>query len=103
DVLAGRSNLALAPAAAESFLGRPVDGHVDVRLPGRLEQVGDDPLEIWDGAHNLAGVGYVLARLPSVRYVVVASILADKDVEGMVAALSALGTGFVATTSTSTR
>src|SRR5207302_3196576 len=102
-VIAGGSNLALALAAAEAFLGRPVDGHVDVRLPGRLERVGDDPLEIWDGAHNLAGVGYVLARLPSVRYVVVASILADKDVEGMVAAFSALGSHFVATTSSSNR
>src|SRR5919108_963957 len=90
-VVAGRSNLALALAAAEAFLGRPVDGHVDVRLPGRLERVRDDPLEIWDGAHNLAAVGYVLARLPSARYVIMASILADKDVEGMVAALSALG------------
>jgi len=102
-VVAGRSNLAVALAAAEAFSGRPVDGHVDVRLPGRLERVSDDPLEIWDGAHNLAGVGYVLARLPSVRYVVVASILADKDVEGMVAALSALGSRFVATTSSTTR
>ena len=102
-VVAGRSNLALALAAAEAFLGRPVDGHVDVRLPGRLERVSDDPLEIWDGAHNLSGVGYVLARLPSARYVIVASILADKDVEGMVAALSALGSRFIATTSSSRR
>jgi dihydrofolate synthase/folylpolyglutamate synthase len=102
-VVARRSNLAVALAAAEAFLGRTVDGHVDVRLPGRLEHVDDDPLEIWDGAHNLAGVGYVLARLPSARYVVVASILADKDVEGMVAALSALGGRFVATTSSSSR
>jgi dihydrofolate synthase / folylpolyglutamate synthase len=102
-VVAGRSNLAIALAAAEAFLGRPVDGHVDVRLPGRIERVADDPLEIWDGAHNLSGVGYVLARLPSARYVIVASILADKDVEGMVAALSALGSRFVATTSSSTR
>ena len=101
--VAGRSNLAVALVAAEAFLGRPVDGHVDVRLPGRLERVSEDPLEIWDGAHNLAGVGYVLARLPSARYVVVASILADKDVEGMVAALSALGSRFVATTSSSSR
>jgi dihydrofolate synthase/folylpolyglutamate synthase len=99
----GRSNLAVAIAAAEAFLARPVDGHVDVRLPGRLERISDDPLEIWDGAHNLAGVGYVLARLPSARYVVVASILADKDVEGMLAALSALGTHFVATGSSSAR
>ena len=99
----GRSNLAVAMAAAEAFLGRPVDGHLDVRLPGRLERVSDDPLEIWDGAHNLSGVGYVLARLPSARYVLVASILADKDVDGMLAALSALGDRLVATSSSSSR
>src|SRR5207237_9410786 len=56
-VVTGRSNLAVSLAAAEAFLGGPVDGHVDVPLPGRLERVNDDPLEIWDGAHNLAGVG----------------------------------------------
>ena len=102
-VVTGRSNLAVALAAAEAYLGRPVDGHVDVSLPGRLERVSEDPLEIWDGAHNLGGVGYALARLPSARYTVVASILADKDVEGMLAALSALGDRFVATRSGSTR
>src|SRR2546421_2455274 len=101
--VAGRSNLAVALVAAEAFLGRPVDGHVDVRLPGRLERVSEDPLEIWDGAHNLAGVGYVLARLPRARYTIVASILADKDVEGMLAAFSALGDRFVATKSGSSR
>jgi len=102
-VVTGRSNLAVALAAAEAYLGRPVDGHVEVSLPGRLERVSEDPLEIWDGAHNLAGIGYVLARLPSRRYTVVASILADKDVEGMLAALSALGDRLVATHSTSRR
>ena len=74
-----------------------------MRLPGRLERVREEPLEIWDGAHNLGGVGYLLGRLPSVRYVVVASVLADKDVEGMVAALSVLGSRFIATTSSSRR
>jgi dihydrofolate synthase/folylpolyglutamate synthase len=102
-VIAARSNLAVALVAAEAFVGRPVDGHVDVHLPGRLDRVTDDPLEIWDGAHNLAGVGYVLARLPSARYTLVASILADKDVEGMLAGLSALGDRFVATRSGSAR
>ena len=102
-VVTGGSNLAIALAAAQAFLGRPVDGHVDVRLAGRLERVNEDPLEIWDGAHNLAGVGYVLARLPSARYTIVASILADKDVEGMLAALSVLGDRFVATRSSSSR
>ena len=102
-VLAGQSNLALAMAAAEALLGRPVDGHVDVQLPGRLERLSEDPLEIWDGAHNLAGLGYSLPRLPSARYVVVASILADKDVDGMLAALSVLGERLVATSSTNDR
>jgi dihydrofolate synthase/folylpolyglutamate synthase len=63
----------------------------------------EDPLEIWDGAHNLAGLGYLLPRLPSARYVVVASILADKDVEGMLAALSVLGDRLVATSSSNDR
>jgi dihydrofolate synthase / folylpolyglutamate synthase len=102
-VVAGRSNLALGLAAAEAFLGRPVDGHVDVRLPGRLERLNEDPLEIWDGAHNLAGLGYLLPRLPTARYVVVASILADKDVDGMLAALSVLGDLLVATSSSNER
>jgi dihydrofolate synthase/folylpolyglutamate synthase len=104
-VVTGRSNLALAVAAAESFLGKQVDPAPaeEAIVPGRLERVGDAPLEIWDGAHNLGGVGYVLARLPSRRYVVVASVLADKDVEGMLAALSALGDTFVAAQSTNSR
>jgi dihydrofolate synthase/folylpolyglutamate synthase len=102
-VVAGRSNLALGLAAAEAFLGRPVDGHVDVELPGRLERLSEDPLEIWDGAHNLAGLGYLLPRLPTARYVVVASILGDKDVDGMLAALSVLGDRLVATTSSNER
>jgi dihydrofolate synthase/folylpolyglutamate synthase len=104
-VVTGRSNLALAVAAAESFLGAPVDPAPAEKtsVPGRLERRGESPLEIWDGAHNLGGVGYVLARLPARSYVVVASILADKDVDGMLAALSALGRILVATRSTNTR
>jgi dihydrofolate synthase/folylpolyglutamate synthase len=102
-VVTARSNLALGLAAAEAFLGRPTDGHVEVELPGRLERKSEDPLEIWDGAHNLDGVGYVLARLPSARYVLMASILADKDVDGMLAALSVLGDRLVATSSSNDR
>jgi len=104
-VLTGRSNLALAVAAAETFLGRPVDasGAEGVSLPGRLERRGEAPLEIWDGAHNLDGVGWLLPRVPSRRYVVVASILGDKDVERMLAALSVLGDTLIATESSNTR
>ncbi len=103
-VVAGSSGV-LAHAAVESFLGRTVDPAPleHVHVPGRLERVGESPLEIWDGAHNLAGVGYLLTRVPRADWVVVASILADKDAAGMLAALSALGDMLVATASSSPR
>jgi dihydrofolate synthase / folylpolyglutamate synthase len=104
-VVAGTSNLALAAAAAEAFLGRPVDLHAadDVALPGRLERRGEHPLEIWDGAHNLAGVGYLLPRLPDREYVLLCSILSDKRPELMLEALSVLGGTLVATESANAR
>jgi dihydrofolate synthase/folylpolyglutamate synthase len=103
--LPGASNLALAVAAAEAHLGRPVDPHSAdrLRIPGRLERRGERPLEIWDGAHNLAGIGYLLPRLPARQYAIVASILADKDVDGMLRALTAVGSSFVATRSSNAR
>jgi dihydrofolate synthase/folylpolyglutamate synthase len=96
-----RSNLALAVAAAEAFLGHTVDAApaAAMTLPARLERRGERPLELWDGAHNLDGIGYLLPRLPDVRFVVVASILRDKDADGMLAALAAVGDTFVATRS----
>jgi dihydrofolate synthase / folylpolyglutamate synthase len=104
-VVTGNSNLALAVAAVETFLGRPVDpGAAEgIEIPGRVERISDHPLEIWDGAHNLAGVAWLLARLPTRRYVVVASVLEDKDADGMLAALSALGDQIVATSSSNPR
>jgi dihydrofolate synthase / folylpolyglutamate synthase len=104
-VVTGNTNLALALAAVETFLGRPVDPAAaeDVQVPGRMERISDRPLEIWDGAHNLAGVGWLLARLPARRYVVVASILTDKDADGMLAALSVLGDQIVVATSSNPR
>ena len=104
-VVPGRSALGLAAAAAETFLGRPVDVHAadNVRLPGRLERRREEPLEVWDGAHNLDGIGWLLPRLPSARWTIVASILADKDGEGMLAALAAVGDALVATRSSNAR
>jgi dihydrofolate synthase/folylpolyglutamate synthase len=104
-VLTARSNLALAVAAAEHFLGRTVDPHAaeGVALPGRLERRSEAPLEIWDGAHNIAGVGYLLPRLPDRHYVLVCSILDDKRPELMLEALSVLGDELVATSSPSPR
>jgi dihydrofolate synthase/folylpolyglutamate synthase len=104
-VVTARSNLALATAAAETFLGRPVDPHAadHVVMPGRLERRGEAPLEIWDGAHNLAGVGWLLPRLPEREWVVVCSILRDKRPVLLLEALSVLGPVLVATESANAR
>ncbi|MCA1691195.1 MAG: bifunctional folylpolyglutamate synthase/dihydrofolate synthase, partial [Actinobacteria bacterium] len=54
-------NAAAAVAASEAFFGGPPDpevveaGLAAVRLPGRLEVVGRNPLCVLDGAHNPAG------------------------------------------------
>jgi len=92
----------LAVAAAESFLGRPVDTSVPggVALPGRLERRRG---EIRDGAHNPGGVRWLVEHLPADDYTVMASILADKDVGAMLTALAAVGRRFVASSSSNPR
>src|SRR3954447_18180028 len=87
-------------AAAEAFLGRSLEGDVDARVPGRFDEVGDD---VFAGAHNPAGVEWLVERLPRSEYVVVVSILADKDAEAMLAALARAGRTLVATASHSAR
>lgn len=95
-----------AREAAEAFLGRPVRAEVAVSLPGRLERRAG---EIRDGAHNPHGVRYLVERLCSSElqgrpdYTIVASVLADKDVEAMLALLRRVGERFVATRSSSAR
>jgi dihydrofolate synthase / folylpolyglutamate synthase len=104
DIVSG-SNLALAVAAAEAFLDEPVEPAAAqaVRVPGRLEHRTEEPLEVWDGAHNLAGIGYLLGRLPSRTYTIVVSILRDKRADAMLRALSPLGGTLVATGSQNPR
>jgi len=93
---------ALAAAAASAFLGRPVDATAvaGIALPGRLER---RPGEIRDGAHNPDGVRWLVEHLPADDYTVMASILADKDVDAMLAALAAAGHRFVACRSSNPR
>jgi dihydrofolate synthase / folylpolyglutamate synthase len=96
------SSQALAAAAVEAFVGQPFDTSVlgTVSLPGRLER---RPGEIRDGAHNPEGVRWLVEHLPSDDYTVMASILADKDVDAMLAALAGVGRRFVACCSSSPR
>lgn len=105
-VVLADGNLGCAVAAAEAFLGRPVDPAPAerVRVPGRLELVARDPLELWDGAHNAEGARYLAGRLADAGpFVLVSSILADKDAEGILRPLAAHATALVATSSTSAR
>jgi dihydrofolate synthase / folylpolyglutamate synthase len=90
-----------AREAAAAFLGRAVERAVQVALPGRLERRPEG--ELWDGAHNADGARWLAARLPPGERVVLASILADKDADAMLAALAGAGRRFVATTSSNAR
>jgi dihydrofolate synthase/folylpolyglutamate synthase len=88
--------------AVEAVLGRPVSHVVDVRLPGRFELRANG--EVRDGAHTPDAVDWLLARLPAAgTYVVVASILADKDVDGVLERLARAGSTLVATRSSNAR
>ncbi|MGZ4382847.1 MAG: bifunctional folylpolyglutamate synthase/dihydrofolate synthase [Gaiellaceae bacterium] len=87
-----------AREAAEAFLGRAVE-LVPAAPPGRLERLDG---EIRDGAHNPAGVAWLVERIGEVA-VIVCSVLADKDVDAMLAALASRSTRLVATRSSSPR
>jgi dihydrofolate synthase / folylpolyglutamate synthase len=89
-----RRNFALAAAAAESFLGRPLErdaverAAAETRIPGRLDVVGERPRVVHDGAHNPSGARALAEALPDVLgerrpRVGVIGVLEDKDAAGM--------------------
>jgi dihydrofolate synthase/folylpolyglutamate synthase len=94
-------NAALALAAVEAFFGAGAHRQLDVdavragfaaaRSPGRLERVRSAPTVFVDAAHNPAGAAALARALTTefdFRYLVgVISVLADKDVTGILTAL----------------
>ena len=105
---AGASSIAVARQeelprkAVELVLGRAVGAEtIEAKVPGRLEWRNER--ELWDGAHNPAGVAWLVQHLPRHRWTLVCSILADKDVDAMLGALAPLASTLVATSSTSPR
>jgi dihydrofolate synthase / folylpolyglutamate synthase len=91
-------NFGLAAAASEAFLGRSLDSAAvksaaaETVVPGRLEQVGERPLTLFDGAHNPSGAAALAASLPDVvgerrPRVGVIGVLEDKDAAGMLGTL----------------
>jgi dihydrofolate synthase / folylpolyglutamate synthase len=94
-------NAAVALAAVEAFFGAGVQRQLDVDTvragfaavtsPGRLERMRSAPTVFVDAAHNPAGAAALAQTLGAefdFRFLVgVVSVLADKDVDGILAAL----------------
>jgi dihydrofolate synthase / folylpolyglutamate synthase len=108
-----RRNFALAIAAARAFLGELDDRAVaaaaaEVRVPGRLQQVGTEPLILLDGAHNPDGMRALVESLEELAgrhgpTVAVLSILEDKDAAGMLSALLPACNALIVTSSQNPR
>lgn len=96
-----RRNFALARTAAAAYLESVSDAGLDlaavraaasaVTVPGRMQVAGHEPLTVFDGAHNPAGIAAVSESLPQLtagrRLVAVVSVLDDKDAAAMLRAL----------------
>lgn len=92
-----RRNFALATAAAAAFLGeldpeRVAAVGAGIRIPGRLELVGESPPTYVDAAHNPDGAAALAEALPGIAagrpVVACLAVLADKDAAAMIAALA---------------
>jgi dihydrofolate synthase / folylpolyglutamate synthase len=90
-------NFAVALAAAEAFAGALDPATVraaaaSVTAPGRVEVVGGDPVTIFDGAHNPAGIAALLPEVEALAgtrpVTAVLSVLDDKDAARMLEALA---------------
>lgn len=95
-------NAALALAAVEAFFGAGAgrqldleavqDAFASVASPGRLERIRTSPTILIDAAHNVGGAKALAAALAGEfgfdRLVGVLAVLGDKDVKGMLEALS---------------
>jgi dihydrofolate synthase/folylpolyglutamate synthase len=89
-----------AREAAEAFVGHAIHTTPLVSLPARFERRDG---EIRDGAHNPDGAHHLVEQLDRDDHTIVASILADKDVDAMLGILRRAGARFVATSSSSAR
>ncbi|RZT12369.1 dihydrofolate synthase/folylpolyglutamate synthase [Mycobacterium sp. BK558] len=110
-------NAVLALAAVEAFFGagaqRQLDvdavraGFAAVTSPGRLERMRNAPTVFIDAAHNPAGAAALASALTDefdFRFLVgVVSVMADKDTDGILAALEPVFDQIVVTTNGSPR
>ncbi|MEU0884209.1 folylpolyglutamate synthase/dihydrofolate synthase family protein [Lentzea sp. NPDC005914] len=111
------ANAALALAAVEAFFGAGPERQLDVKAvreafatvetPGRLERVRSAPNVFVDAAHNPHGAAALARALESEfgfrKLVAVVAVMADKDAEGILAALEPVVQELVITTNSSPR
>lgn len=111
------TNAALAVACCEAFLAEDdraqelrrvlPEALATVQSPGRLEVAQENPMVVLDGAHNPAGARELASALKSAfdydRLILVLSILADKDVDGILRELVPLANTVVVTQAASDR
>jgi dihydrofolate synthase/folylpolyglutamate synthase len=108
-----RGNFALAATAAREHLGALDPDRVAevatarAQVPGRLQRVAEDPLTVYDGAHNPSGVEALVDALDGLvgerPLVAVVSVLDDKDAAGMLRPLLPHCRGLVVTASANPR
>jgi dihydrofolate synthase/folylpolyglutamate synthase len=118
-----RKNFAVARAAAAALHGELDDAAVlraasSLTVPGRFQITAEDPLTIFDGAHNPSGVAALAAALRDRGVagdeplgeagrerplIAVLSVLDDKDAAGMLRELVPLAAGAVFTASSNPR
>ncbi len=67
------------------------DGIGKTAVPGRMEMLSNEPLVIFDPAHNVAAIeavsAYLREKYAGMNKAVVLHCMADKDVDGIIAAL----------------
>ncbi|MCL1834530.1 MAG: bifunctional folylpolyglutamate synthase/dihydrofolate synthase [Oscillospiraceae bacterium] len=77
-----------------------VDGLAAVNWPGRFELLGRDPVFILDGTHNPEGIEATAASLkshfPGRKIVFIIGVMADKDVDSMIAPIAVFADAFYA-------
>ena len=110
-------NAVLALAAVEAVFGAGAERQLDIetvragfaaaRSPGRLERMRSSPAVFIDAAHNPAGAAVLTQALAEdfdFRYLVgVVSVMGDKDVDGILAALGPAFDRIVVTNNGSSR
>jgi dihydrofolate synthase/folylpolyglutamate synthase len=107
------ANAAAGIVAVEALTGQALDedtlreGLRSVRSPGRLEVVGHEPLVVLDGAHNPDGAAALAEAMSEFftweRLHLVIAVSANKDLEGILAALAPIADAAYATRNDSVR